>query len=277
MLHSVKSIQGNREYMEDKYVYFENENEKYGFSFICDGHGGDKTAISTTEKLSSMFIPLIEKIASNPETFNIDIAISIRNIITEWGFKISHFQSGSTLTGIFFTPKTVFIFNIGDSRTLFKTNKGLTYMLLPVFSTNGEYIKDKIKVQHFITDFFQTIDHDTVCKDEIKRIKEAGGKISGERLNGILSVTRALGDYGIGKGLCYVPDIYWTPVENVDGSIVMYSDGIYEIQRNNKNKQKDFTDTFFHTIGSDIGAEALVNYAYNNGSDDNITAMIVNL
>jgi serine/threonine protein phosphatase PrpC len=278
MLDSVKSIQGNREYMEDKYVYYEQENEKYGFAFICDGHGGDKTAIATTDKLSSLFIPLLDRIRTNTHIFNIDIAISIRNIITEWGYKISHFQSGSTLTGILFTPSTLFVFNIGDSRTVFKTHKGLTYVLLPIFNSNGEYMPQKIKVQHFITDLFQTIDHDHSSHDEIKRVQQSGGKISGERLNGVLSVTRALGDYGVGKGICYVPDIYWTPIENIASPISMYSDGVYEIQRyTKKNPDKDFSDSFLHSISTDFGAHALVDYSYQNGSDDNLTALVVKL
>lgn len=278
MLQSVQSIQGSREYMEDKYVYFEHGEEKIGFAFVCDGHGGDKTAITTTEKLSSLFLPLIERVRTNTSIFNIDIALSLRNIITEWGYKISHFQSGSTLTGIFFTPQTVFIFNIGDSRTVFKTNNGLMYILIPEFNQQGEYQPHKIKVQHFMTDFFQTVDHDPSSGDEVKRVKQSGGKISGDRLNGVLSVTRALGDYGVGKGICYVPDIYWTSIDNVASSVTMYSDGVYEVQRySNKNPDKDFSDKFLHSISEELGAQSLVEYAYQNGSEDNLTAVVVNL
>jgi hypothetical protein len=53
--------------------------------------------------------------------------------------------SGSTLTGIVVDKTTVFIFNIGDSRTSFGINKEAIYFLNPVFNTIGIF-QDELNV-----------------------------------------------------------------------------------------------------------------------------------
>jgi len=274
MLLSVKSIQGNREYMEDKYIYIEDESNGTILSFICDGHGGDKTSTMTIKWLSPLLLNTMKKF--NKNMTNIEISIIIRKTIMQWGSEIKQQKSGATLTGVIKYNNIVYVFNIGDSRTVMRLkNKSKIYFLRPQWSSTGRYDPSVIKTEHYNLNFFKTIDHDDTNKIEVARVKSAGGKITNNRLNGILSVTRALGDKDIGKGLSYVPDIYWTYVTNIRGPIVMYSDGIYEMQR--YETDKNFRDEYLYEIATTKNAGELVKYAHENGSDDNLTVLVITL
>ncbi len=94
-----------------------------------------------------------------------------------------------------------------------------------------------------------------------------------DRLNGILSVTRALGDSDIGDGLSFVPDVYWFKKSLLDGPILMYSDGIYELER--YQKEIPFNTSFLYDYANKNGANELVNYAFQNGSEDNLTVLLL--
>jgi len=266
---SSKSIKGGREYMEDRYVYYEENN--IIICMICDGHGGYLTSSKTTMELPYLLYNAVVNINKS----NIYTASEIRNVINDWATKMKPMKDGSTLTGIIVIKDYTFIFNIGDSRTCIKLQpKSVVYTLQPTFDDKGEFI-NKLIVDYNELTFFCTKDHDSNNFIEQVRIKSAGGKIINNRLNGILSLTRALGDNDIGLGICAVPDIYWVKNDNIDGNILMYSDGIYEPEKN--HVETNFSDIYLYTIAEKEGIDALVKYALDNKSEDNITAVLIKI
>ncbi len=267
---SVKSIQGKRDYMEDRYVYLERKG--ITIAFVCDGHGGYQVAELVKRILPDILYSYIDQF--KPHYSNLIKAKLIRKALLYVGKYLYEptNSSGTTLTGIVADKTSVFIFNIGDSRTCFKTHGKTIYFLDPVF-TSGGFI-DEVRVKPINPDLFCTFDHDATNTTEVKRIYAAGGKIVGERLNGTLSVTRTIGDYDIKPGLSFVPDIFWTDRNNVAGPILLYSDGIYEPERIGKS---NFDKNAIYYIGSQYGSIGLVNYAYLNGSEDNLTVLSVRL
>lgn len=279
VLESVKSIQGKRDYMEDRYSYVDQDG--IIIAFICDGHGGDQVAETVKHILPEILFHRVKTF--KPHYSNVIKAKLIRKTLLYLGQNMynSVYSSGSTLTGIVADKNTVFIFNIGDSRTCFKTFNGV-YSLTPIF-LNGQY-QDEIKVDILNfknTNLFCTRDHDAHNEIEVKRIKESGGKIIDDRLNGVLSVTRTVGDFDIKPGLSYVPDVFWIEKNNVAGPIVMYSDGIYEPERitaaSGTIGGPNFDKKTLYHIGSTYGANGLVSYAYLNGSEDNLTCLVVTI
>ena len=274
MLLSVESKQGKRNYMEDRYAYFENPYKKYLIAFVCDGHGGDQMASITIDILLNQLKHGMDTISN---TIPLKIALRIREIIVTFGEKYKKECSGSTLTGIVQFQDYLFIFNIGDSRTLFKTSPNtIIHFLRPYFcDITGHYIPTEIKLQDFITDFFITNDHDDSNIFEVERIYKSGGTISNHRLNGILSVTRSFGDYDIGKGICYIPDIYWTSIKKIEHPILLISDGIYEHQRSHSKQKQNAEEIYNKAMNG--SAKKVVQFASQSGSSDNLTAMVVSL
>lgn len=266
-LLSIKSIQGKREYMEDRHAFLKEKNIM--IALICDGHGGHQVADDTSRELPLLILHALQTTTGT----NVKHAEAIRNTIIEWGSKVHKRQSGSTLTGIAVKNDIVYIFNIGDSHTCMKLLPGsFTYMLAPLFDQTGKYL-DRIRVDYMQKQFFCTGDHDSSSPIEVDRVRDAGGRIADNRLNGILSVTRALGDGDIGPGISFIPDIYWTKKTLIDGPIVMYSDGVYELQR--YTTTHDFSDKYLYERAKNFDSANIVQYAYDNGSDDNLTAMVV--
>lgn len=270
VLLSVKSIQGKRDYMEDRYAYLERNG--IIIAMVCDGHGGDKIADLTAQELPKKLLAVLSKITGT----NVAHAAAIRDTIIDWGSQVFKIKSGSTLTGIAVKNGIVYVYNVGDSRTCFKLIPNtFVYHLVPTFDSNGDFNVEKIIINYSQQQFFCTVDHDPDSKVEQTRIKNAGGRIVGERLNGILSVTRALGDADVGNGISAIPDVYWTNQSNIISPVFMYSDGIYEPQRYAKNGEQKFDNRYLHYLATMFGSEVVVKYAYDNGSDDNITALVV--
>lgn len=273
VLLSVASERGKREYMEDYWAYFETQN--YTIAFVCDGHGGRNAAQVTSTQLVYRLAQFIDENLhlTNPTMF----AELLRRVITEWGDYIKHYHSGSTLTGVVSTNSIVYVFNIGDSRTLINLHPHAHYRFMPpVFSHEDGIHKPKLQYQPFLfkQSFFQTLDHEPSDANENYRVKLSGGTIRDQRLNGTLAVTRALGDNGVGEGLSHVPDMYWIDKKYLAGPIIMISDGIYEAEKQNKQLR---TNHKLYWVGANHGAAALLKYAMDAGSTDNLTCMCISV
>lgn len=268
---SSTSIQGKRDYMEDRGSYI---NHKDCFvSMVCDGHGGDSISKLTVKELTPRLLKSIYTVKSHkPESK----AVKIRDEIIKWGNENKLARSGTTVSGITADDSHIIIYNVGDSRVSAHLKKnGKVYFLKPVFDDSGRQTKSQIVTQQM--NFFTTLDHDGDSEIEKDRIRKAGGALLRDpagtlRLNGTLSVTRAIGDAGVGKGLDHAPDVYWIERKDLDGPILMYSDGLYEAIR--KNKDESIKHQIYH-IAKEHGTDQLVRYVYDLGSGDNITAMLV--
>ena len=110
VLLSVKSIQGKREYMEDRYAYIEKNN--ITVAMVCDGHGGFQASSITIKNLPYM----IHNALLQTSGTNVKHAESIRTAIMNWGELIKSYQSGTTVTGVAIKRDIVYIYNVGDAR-----------------------------------------------------------------------------------------------------------------------------------------------------------------
>jgi len=268
VLLSVNSIKGRREYMEDCYEYIKKDN--IIIAMVCDGHGGSDVSNKTCKQLPNLLLKALQ----NTTGTNVNNATSIRNVIKFWGEKMSVEKSGSTLTGVAIKDDTVYIYNLGDSRTFLELlPSSFIYKLQPVFNNVGNFV-DKIYIDFHRSNFYCTHDHDAKCMLENKRIVSCGGFLSADnRLNGILSVTRALGDADITPGISYIPDVAWVKKSAIVGPIMMYSDGIYELQRYQTGT--NFTDKHLYSLAKSTDAKTIVDYVYENGSEDNLTVLLI--
>ena len=165
-------------------------------------------------------------------------------------------NSGCTATSLVITPDAYLVFNTGDSR--------LTVAR---------------EACHF-----ETTDHSPDVPTEMARIEAAGGCIFFGRVNGVLAVTRAFGDFEFKDAtkeaadhvVTVLPDITVLPRSPTDEFILLACDGIWGTL---------FTSQVLafarEALASGLALEhvtgALIETCFRLDSRDNMTAMIVAL
>ena len=223
-LKSVKSIQGKRSYMEDRYAYL--HKNFITIAMVCDGHGGFEVAEFTSRELPLRLLNAL----SGAENSRIITAQKIRDTILDWGEEMKRQKSGTTISGILIKNGIMYVYNLGDSRvSAMLQPETFVYLLDPVFNKKDGSLEGKIIIDYNSMDFFCTKDHD-LCLSEVDRIHSAGGFLIDDRLNGILNLSRTIGDGDVGKGLCHVPDVYWINTTCISGPVILYTDGITEVK-----------------------------------------------
>lgn len=264
-LKSATSIKGGREYMEDSASFLDLNG--ITIATVCDGHGGDSLSRRCSKELPGIFYNSIINLKDPKEK-----AVALRKVTIEFGNNTKRTKSGTTLTTTIDDGAVIYIINVGDSRTSIHLKPdGIVYHLKSLFSKNNIC---ESQILYYITPFFTTVDHDASLEDEKIRIADSGGILNGDRLNGILNVTRTFGDHGVGEGLCHVPDIFWINKKDITGPILMYTDGIYEPVKDDKSLE---TKHLIYHMAEKWGSDALVSHVVEKGSGDNITVLILEL
>ncbi|KAG9007054.1 Protein phosphatase 2C 1 [Tulasnella sp. JGI-2019a] len=117
-----------------------------------------------------------------------------------------------------------------------------------------------------------TYDHKGSDKAEVKRITEAGGFVLNNRVNGVLAVTRSLGDTAMKEfvvGSPYTSEMELTPE---DEWLIIACDGLWDVVEDQPAVEliKDCTDP-------QQASEVLLKHALDNFSHDNVTVLVVKL
>ena len=194
--------QGDRDAMEDRCgVFF----MPVGFSpvpcamvYVADGHGGSRTADIIRGNLREIVQAYCKSFP--PTDSEIEQVFSMLDDMA-----CAHCADkcdGATLVIAFVTPADIAIAHCGDSKA---------------------FVVDMVKNDLL----FCTSDHNAHDNTERNRVKEAGGFIFMDRLMGILSITRAIGDADFKRyGLICMPHITRiTPSKKM--RIVLASDGLW--------------------------------------------------
>lgn len=179
--------------------------------------------------------------------------------------------AGCTATVVLITPTEIYCANAGDSRT--------------VLSKGGKVVE-------------LSKDHKPDDETEMKRIQAAGGYVEDSRVNGILALSRALGDFEYknntslkarDQAVSALPDIKSVPITSDTEFLLLACDGVWDVKESQEGV------TFFHnkvykihpkpTLKQvELGMEALLDdccakdLASSEGLGcDNITAIIVEI
>ncbi|CAG8603244.1 21536_t:CDS:2 [Dentiscutata erythropus] len=169
ILYASSSMQGWRISMEDAHTTQLKllDKKEYSYFGVFDGHSGQKVAKYSEENLHVRI--------ANDSKFETDIISAIKNgfLGTDDDMKnnpsLQNDPSGCTAVIAIVTPDSeIYVGNAGDSRA--------------VLSEDGVAIP-------------MSDDHKPSNPDESDRITEAGGYIEFGRVNGNLSLSRALGDF----------------------------------------------------------------------------------
>lgn len=277
-------LQGKRPTMEDAYNVTKGDNFcLYG---LYDGHGGSLVANQLAYNLNDYIGKSIKKL--NP--YNNSYGHALGRYWAKIRHKVAHLvapdlekeahrgnffqervhsclkksykqvnnmldktrcaQQGSTALTALIIDATMFIANTGDSRAVL-CHEGTATPL--------------------------SDDHKPTRPDEYERIIKAGGQVINygvPRVQGVLALSRALGDFELNPYVICEPEIVSKKIVNGDQFLILACDGVWDvlsnqeavdIVRNQLTQSDDLT----------AAADALVQAAYKAGSTDNISALVI--
>ncbi|KAG5928547.1 hypothetical protein E4U42_000464 [Claviceps africana] len=116
-------------------------------------------------------------------------------------------------------------------------------------------------------------DHKGSDENEGKRITNAGGLILNNRVNGVLAVTRALGDVYLKQLVTGHPYTTETVIQyDLDEFIIIACDGLWDVC-----SDQDAVDLVRDVHDPISASKQLVDYALSRSSTDNLSCMIVRL
>jgi len=236
---------GRRSGMEDAHSIFGRFGgvDTQDAFMIFDGHNGPLAAEAANERMPAVLKEALASCESPEEALKLSFHKIHDAIIDEC------IKGGCTATVVLFLGEKGYVAHVGDTR-LALIHDGMLRRL--------------------------TIDHRPSNKAEADAVRARGGLVlcfGGRemRVNGMIAITRALGDRELADALTCEPDVSPVPWEfGTDDVLVLACDGLWD-------KVPD--EAVLNTVRSETdplkAAEALRNMAYNKGSTDNISVMVI--
>lgn len=237
-------LQGRRPSMEDAYQYIQQN----GISFygLFDGHGGSKVSNFLADNLGKNILN-DQAITDNPVNALIKGYEKTHNdLIENWAY-----SQGSTAVSALIYNNTIYVANVGDSRA--------------VLCSDGKAVE-------------LSFDHKPDREDECKRIINLGGKVLWYgcwRVQGTLALSRAMGDKKLAPYVIAEPEVVTHAIMNKDDEfLILACDGVWDVLTN-QEAVEIVKHELMLTKNPEAAARVLVQKAYDSGSADNISAMIV--
>jgi len=243
----------HRRTMEDAHVYIDafGGTPEQGYFAIYDGHGGKQAVEFVAKRLHEILLEELEIFDKDENHQNgmgavyektyarTDQEIEGANIL------YAGTPTVSALIRVKDGKKMLHIANCGDARG--------------VLCRNGEALR-------------LTRDHKGTDEDEIKRIEEAGGFVTGGRVNGILAVTRSLGDRAMKQYVIGTPYTRDYELVDTDTHLILACDGIWDVIQD-----QEAVDLALKYPSCKEASRALLIKALSSGSTDNISVMVIAL
>uniref|UniRef100_A0A8C1UKD3 Protein phosphatase 1L n=1 Tax=Cyprinus carpio TaxID=7962 RepID=A0A8C1UKD3_CYPCA len=258
---AVYSIQGRRDHMEDRFDILtdalnQSHTNIYG---IFDGHGGETAAEYAKSHLPVMLRQQLQRYETQKENSAVTRQSILRQQILDMDKEIleklsaSFDEAGTTCLVALLSEQELTVANVGDSRAVLCDKDG-----------------NAVPLSH---------DHKPYQLKERKRIKKAGGFISFNgswRVQGVLAMSRSLGDYPL-KNLNVLipdPDVLTFDLDKLQPQfMILASDGLWDAFSN--EEAVHFIKE--HLDEPHFGAKSIVLQAFSRGCPDNITVMVVKL
>ncbi|GFS44666.1 HOPW1-1-interacting 2 [Actinidia rufa] len=240
------SSPGKRSSMEDFYETRIDgvDGEIVGLFGVFDGHGGARAAEYVKQNLFSNLISHPKFISDTKSA----IADAYSHTDSEF-LKSENSQNrdaGSTASTAILVGDRLLVANVGDSRAVI---------------CRGERA---IAVSR---------DHKPDQTDERQRIEEAGGFVMWAgtwRVGGVLAVSRAFGDRHLKQYVVADPEIQEEKVDSSLEFLILASDGLWDVVTN-----EEAVEMVKPIQEPEEAAKRLMKEAYQRGSADNITTVVV--
>jgi len=288
---SVYSLKGRRKYMEDTFRAEDDllNDGQVSYYAVYDGHGGHRAADYAANRLHINIkneLNDIRKQDLHTKTANIPHALSsgFRKLDEEFlqTAKMHKWSDGTTaVAALVFGQKSrnerrflepakfsceslkrktgahLYVANTGDSRCILVTGG----RALPLSE-----------------------DQKPNRRDERSRIEAKGGRVlhSGAwRVEGILAVSRAIGDLYLKAWVIPDPEVQHRELTTEDSALILATDGVWDVLSN--QEVADICNASLERSGGttkqklDILARQITKKAFDRGSLDNITTLVVDL
>ncbi|EGG15203.1 protein phosphatase 2C-related protein [Cavenderia fasciculata] len=237
-----------RRTMEDEHVSLDGFGgvPDQAYFAIYDGHGG-RGAVDYTAK--NLHLNLLKEIENDPENIQEDIKKSYLDTDEQMGNEPIQFSGTTTITALLRKnndgEKHLYVANAGDARAVICKNA----------------VAERLSYDHKGSDL-----------EETKRIINAGGFVVNNRVNGILAVTRSLGDHSMKEYVIGDPYQRSIKLEEGHSHLILACDGLWDVVGD-----QEAIDIILKETGSNAKqmSEKLLLTALRKGSTDNISIMVM--
>lgn len=115
-----------------------------------------------------------------------------------------------------------------------------------------------------------TYDHKGSDTQEAKRITDAGGFVMNSRVNGVLAVTRSLGDASMKEFVVGSPYTTETALDENDEFLIVACDGLWDV-----TEDQDAVELVRSVQDPQEASKRLLDHAMTNYSTDNLSVMVI--
>lgn len=113
-------------------------------------------------------------------------------------------------------------------------------------------------------------DHKGSDSQEAKRIMDAGGFVMNDRVNGVLAVTRSLGDFTMKEFIVGAPFTVETEITSEDPFLILACDGLWDVC-----SDQEAVNLVYDIQDPQKASEKLLAHALEKYSTDNLSVMVV--
>lgn len=239
--------------MEDEHIAVDKfgGNAKAGYFGIYDGHGGRQVVERVKDRLHHLFEEEIHNIGDAPLTKE-----SVQAAWTSSYRRMDGIISDEKILFSGTTAATVLVTEVEGKRLAFAANVGDARIVLV---KGGKGVR-------------LTYDHKASDPDEIQRVQDAGGFVIMNRVNGMLAVTRALGDMTMKEHVSCEPFCSATELDSESTHLIVACDGIWDVLSDD-----DASQIVVNASTTQEAATRLLRQSLKLGSTDNISVMVVQL
>ncbi|EIW72968.1 hypothetical protein TREMEDRAFT_37088 [Tremella mesenterica DSM 1558] len=115
-----------------------------------------------------------------------------------------------------------------------------------------------------------TYDHKGSDTQEAKRIMDAGGFVMNNRVNGVLAVTRSLGDASMKEFVVGSPYTTETVLDEMDEFLIVACDGLWDVCQD-----QEAVNLIRNVHDPQAASKILLDHAITNYSTDNLSVMVI--
>lgn len=239
---------------EDEHIC-DDTRRYYG---VFDGHGGNRTAILAKKKFFNLHENNMKTCINMSEAWK--QTYNAMDTICE---EKEEFISGSTVAAAVLRTQdsvtTIYASNAGDARIVL----GSVHM-----DKEGHEVLGAKRL---------TFDHKPTDQTEQERIVQAGGYVAYDRTQGVISISRSIGDLEYKQYIISDPFTSETIVTSDDKYLILACDGVWDVISDLQAVTSVHESTKKDPITRASLASDLVQLSLMMGSTDNITAVVVNL
>jgi protein phosphatase 1L len=248
--YGISEETGYRNHMEDTHAIYQDADREFFAAEIYDGHGGKEAAEIASRMLTPYFMHTwgMEFAKPSKDRRNEfepirEAYLSVDAHLVERGIK-----SGTTAANLYIIGHRFLAANVGDTRIIIGTRKGYSFL---------------------------TKDHKPDLPEERTRIESLGGRVvsyGAPRVEGILAMSRALGDTSLKPFVSSEPRIVEGHLGKENDYAVLACDGVWNVLTHG-----DAIQIVRASIDPRRASEEISRKAIDRGSTDNITVIVLDL